>query len=179
MGRSRLFHEKWQVHGAWLSSFNVHSGFQSPLVSPWTIAQILRFRTPEQVQLYSCSRPCRVLAAHLLSHSGPGGYKYNVLFRIWLTNKLPISTLLLGRVWSILSFIIYAPNQTLNLAVLWKRTKFDIRAFKLTGSCVSLTIRKTIAHLITNFIILALEAFKKVFLKMDHMIKSCSILAVF
>ena len=38
----------------------------------------------ERLQFYSRSRPCRGLAAHLLSHSGPGGFPDHCVIRVCL-----------------------------------------------------------------------------------------------
>ena len=70
-----------------------HSGIQSPLVSPWPIVQIPSFRNQEQLQFYSCSRPCGGLAANLLSHSGPGGWQDHCVTRVcWLLSEGQRST---------------------------------------------------------------------------------------
>ena len=68
MGRSCLFQE-YMEHG--ILPNTLWSQDSNPTQIP--ITQIPCFRNQELLQFYSRSRPCRGLAAHLLSHSGPGG----------------------------------------------------------------------------------------------------------
>ena len=83
MGRSCRFYKKWRVHGAWHPSSKCFmvSGANSSPHDPLSKSRPSGIRRGCS---FTALGPCRGLATHLLSHSGPGGCPYHCVIRTGL-----------------------------------------------------------------------------------------------